>query len=110
MKNSEFVTELKKAIEAAFKKNPSFEMRKIIFHEGEGPVRGKESENIEVYIRRNEDYDGLQYFMKVYVPEYQASAVIYLSETLREKIENAYVSSERRADIHKNLILTTVTA
>jgi len=110
MSSEQFVTKLKQAIEAAFKKDSAFEKMKIKFHEGAEPKGGVESKDIEVYIRENTECEpGFQYYIMLYVPAWQGVASIYISETIEKKNKNVLVSSCWRADIHKNLIITTVT-
>ena len=111
MANPEFVTKLKNAIEAAFKKDPAFEKRKIEFREGETEhVTKLKSENIVVCIGESKiTMPDTQYVIHTYVPEYQLSAAIYISEAISEKIEEVMVSSDWRPDIHGNLVITVVT-
>ena len=112
--SEEFVSQIRKAIEATFKKAPGYETAKIEFYLGKKPKDYKEvkvEKNIKAYINMNEYTDkGTQFWVHLYIPgEQNCFTCTFIDENMSEELRGTLVSSQILPDVHKSLVLTTIT-
>ena len=110
--NPELVAEIKRTIEAAFKKDPTFEKEEIIFDEY-GKIDPKfiipKLNQVNVFIDNTGDAGERQYTIQTFISKYQIAVVELFNETFSESIKNAISSSEWLPYINKYYIRTVVT-